>query len=102
VECTVLLGEALSETDAAALIERFRDVAMARAALEEVQISWKTLLGGVRVETPSPILNLMLNGWLVYQTLCCRIWARTAFYQSSGAYGYRDQLQDAGSLPSAD
>jgi cyclic beta-1,2-glucan synthetase len=98
VECVVLLGEAMSEADAAALVGRFRDPSAAQAALDEVRSFWNSLLGGIQVETPSPILNIMVNGWLPYQTLCCRMWARTAFYQSSGAYGYRDQLQDSGSL----
>ncbi|SFH57129.1 GH36-type glycosyl hydrolase domain-containing protein [Planctomicrobium piriforme] len=98
VNCVVVLGETQSEESAATLAERYRDLTTVRAALSEIQTFWKTLLGGVQIETPSPVLNLMVNGWLAYQTLCCRMWARTAFYQSSGAFGFRDQLQDAGSL----
>jgi cellobiose phosphorylase len=98
VECMVLLGEAMSEPAAAELVGRYRSAAAARLALAEVQDFWKSLVGGVKVSTPSPVLDLMINGWLPYQTLCCRMWARSAFYQSSGAFGYRDQLQDAGSL----
>jgi cyclic beta-1,2-glucan synthetase len=98
VECVVLLGEAMNEVAAAALVSQYRDPRAAHAALEEARAFWKGLLGGIQVETPSRILNLMVNGWLPYQTLCCRMWARSAFYQSSGAYGYRDQLQDSGSL----
>jgi len=98
VEIVVLLGEAAGEAAAADLIARYRDPAEAKAALAEVRDFWRSLLATVKVESPSPLLNLMVNGWLAYQTLCCRMWARSAFYQSSGAFGYRDQLQDSGSL----
>ena len=98
VECVVVLGEALSEEHAAELIARYRDANNAWAALAEVQGFWKTLVGALHVHTPSPVLDLMVNAWLPYQTLCCRMWGRTAFYQSSGAFGFRDQLQDSGSL----
>ncbi|MEY2931467.1 MAG: hypothetical protein RL033_2216 [Pseudomonadota bacterium] len=64
------------------------------AALQEVQQSWEQVLGAVRVETPDPALDALVNHWLLYQALSSRIWARTGFYQASGAYGYRDQLQD--------
>jgi N,N'-diacetylchitobiose phosphorylase len=59
---------------------------------------WTDLTDALRVETPSPAIDLMLNGWLTYQNLACRQWARSAFYQSGGAFGYRDQLQDASAL----
>jgi cyclic beta-1,2-glucan synthetase len=98
VACVVLLGEAMNEADAAAHVAQYGDLAAVQAALAEARAFWQALLGGVQIETPSPMLNLMVNGWLAYQTLSCRLWARSAFYQSSGAYGYRDQLQDSGSL----
>ena len=98
VECLVLLGEAMSESEANEMVERYRDIATARTALHEMQDFWRSLVGTVKVSTPSPVLDLLVNGWLPYQTLCCRMWARSAFYQSSGAFGYRDQLQDSGSL----
>lgn len=98
VECVVLLGEAMSEQEAGEVISRYRDPHVAREALAEVKGFWASLAGAVAVSTPSPVLDLMVNGWLPYQTLCCRMWARTAFYQSSGAFGYRDQLQDSASL----
>lgn len=98
VTCVILLGEAMAEADAAAMITRYKHAAAAETALAEMQAFWRSLTGAVKVSTPSTVLNLMVNAWLPYQTLCCRMWARTAFYQSSGAFGYRDQLQDSGSL----
>lgn len=69
----------------------------ARAALGQVREHWRELAGSIAAETPEPALNILL-GWLVYQSLACRLWARTGFYQCGGAYGYRDQLQDAMNL----
>ncbi len=77
---------------------RYRAPGAVEAALLEVQGFWNDLLSSVRVESPLPGLDLMLNGWLAYQTLGCRIWGRSAFYQSGGAFGFRDQLQDAAAL----
>lgn len=98
VECVVLLGEAMDEEGAAMLVARYLTPESVLAAEEGACAFWRELLGGVQVAVPSPILNVMVNGWLSYQTLCCRMWARSGFYQSSGAFGYRDQLQDSGSL----
>ncbi len=64
------------------------------AILSDVGRYWADVLGTVQVKTPDRPMDIMLNGWLLYQTIACRIWARSAFYQSSGAYGFRDQLQD--------
>ena len=93
--CAFLLGEALDESELADLAARYRDPGAVEQALEESRAFWTDLADRVRVETPDPAIDLMLNGWLLYQTLSCRIWARSAFYQSGGAFGYRDQLQDA-------
>jgi cyclic beta-1,2-glucan synthetase len=97
VELVSFLGDAASNSEASALIARYR-AADLDVVFEEVRQNWDSILGAVQVETPDRPLDLMLNGWLLYQTLACRIWARSAFYQASGAYGFRDQLQDAMSL----
>jgi cyclic beta-1,2-glucan synthetase len=94
----VVLGDAADGDEARALVRRFRTPGACTLALEEALRSWEDLVSAVQVTTPSPALDLMLNGWLVDQTLACRIWGRTAFFQSGGAFGYRDQLQDASAL----
>jgi len=68
------------------------------ACLDVVRRRWQSLLGTIQVKTPDRTLDLLVNGWLLYQTLACRIWARAAFYQAGGAYGFRDQLQDTMAL----
>ena len=92
------LGAARNGDDARHVVESFRGSAAARNALEVVTNYWKHTLGAVRVETPDPSIDVLANGWLVYQTMACRLWGRTAFYQSSGAFGFRDQLQDVMAL----
>ena len=74
------------------LAKRLRNPGSARAALEKVRQYWKHTLGAVQIETPDPSLDVLTNGWLLYQTLASRIWARSGFYQSGGAFGFRDQL----------
>lgn len=97
-ECIFLLGEAMSEAGAHDVAARHSDAAAIDSALEEATAFWRSFTSAIRVQTPSPAINLMLNGWLPYQNLSCRIWGRSAFYQSGGAYGFRDQLQDAAAL----
>jgi N,N'-diacetylchitobiose phosphorylase len=97
-EVSFLLGEAGDEAAARAIIARYREPDAAGAALEEVTRFWIDLVTAVQVHTPSPELDLMVNGWLAYQNLACRVWGRTAFYQSGGAFGFRDQLQDSSAL----
>ncbi|TAK33170.1 MAG: DUF3131 domain-containing protein [Chloroflexota bacterium] len=93
-EVTFLLGEAMDTIEAQRLVERFRDPVRVEQAFQETRAWWDHLLGVVQVETPDLAINFLLNRWLLYQTLTCRIWARSAFYQSGGAIGFRDQLQD--------
>jgi cyclic beta-1,2-glucan synthetase len=93
VEVVWVLGEASTAADAAALVARWRTADLA-AELANVRRFWTDLLGTVTVHTPDPSFDMLMNGWLTYQTLACRVWARAGFYQASGAYGFRDQLQD--------
>ncbi|HEV8634606.1 MAG TPA: glucoamylase family protein [Chloroflexota bacterium] len=93
-EVVFLLGQGRDFDHARELIRRYESPAEAQAALEQARARWDELLGAVEVRTPDRALDLMVNRWLLYQDLCCRFWARSAFYQSGGAYGFRDQLQD--------
>ncbi len=94
-EIVFILGSEKNTESAKKIIQKFRDSDYARAELESVWNYWKRTLGTVYVETPDQTVNFLVNGWLLYQTLACRIFARSGYYQSSGAYGFRDQLQDA-------
>jgi cellobiose phosphorylase len=101
-ECAFLLGEAASLETIEALVRRLRRPGALEAAWNEVQGQWAERLGRVQIQTPVESLDLLVNGWLAYQTLACRLWGRTAFYQSGGAFGFRDQLQDAAALLALD
>jgi len=90
-----VMGQAMSDAQAAALLVQFADVKHAETELENVRQYWKSILSAIEVETPNCALNIMLNGWAMYQSISCRMMGRSAFYQSGGAYGFRDQLQDA-------
>jgi cellobiose phosphorylase len=97
-EVVFIFGAAHNAEEAQQFIERFSRPAGARLALEVVWDFWDRTLGAVQVETPNIALNFLANGWLIYQTLSCRLWGRSGYYQSGGAYGYRDQLQDTMAL----
>lgn len=97
-EIWFLLGQGASRSDAVALAARYQDLAQVEQAWQSANDFWSDLLGAVEVHTPDPALDLLLNRWLLYQSLSCRIWGRSAFYQSSGAFGFRDQLQDVMAL----
>ncbi|MCS7310728.1 MAG: glycosyl transferase family 36 [Armatimonadetes bacterium] len=95
VAVAFVLGATESEEQALALAEKYRHLPAVHEALAEVRRFWKETVGGLQVHTPDDAVNLMANGWLAYQAISCRLWARTAYYQTGGAYGYRDQLQDS-------
>ncbi|MDD4016573.1 MAG: glucoamylase family protein [Kiritimatiellae bacterium] len=98
-EVIFTLGAAETVQEARQLQRQFGGSAGAHAALDAVWEYWNRVLGAVRVEIPGvPAVNALVNGWLLYQTLSCRIRGRSGFYQSGGAYGFRDQLQDAMAL----
>ncbi len=97
-EVVFVLGQAESREQVRRLIAAYTDPGRAREVLVEVQRLWDRILGAIQVKTPDPGLDLMVNRWLLYQVLACRVWGRSAFYQSGGAYGFRDQLQDVMAL----
>ncbi len=97
VEIVFFLGQAASATDAQSLVLRYRSADL-DALLRTVVQFWDDVLGMVQVKTPDRSFDVILNRWMLYQTLACRMWARAALYQASGAYGFRDQLQDVMAL----
>jgi cellobiose phosphorylase len=97
-EVIFTLGAAGSDYEAQQLLQRFRGPQAARQALEAVWRQWQRLLGAIYVETPDPAFNALVNQWCIYQVIACRFWGRSGYYQSGGAFGFRDQLQDAMAL----
>ena len=97
ISVVCFLGEADSREQARALVQQYRSDNL-DARLDAVTDVWNHVLGTLQVKTPDRSIDLLLNQWLLYQTLSCRVWARTAFYQASGAYGFRDQAQDVMAL----
>lgn len=91
---SAILGAAATEADALRLLEHYRNPARAADALAQAVAAWETRLAVITVHTPEPLFDAMVNRWALYQALSCRMWARSAVYQSGGAYGFRDQLQD--------
>lgn len=98
----ILLGCASSADEASALARDFSSIRRVNRELQETTEHWRRLTGQMRAATPSREMDVLLNGWLLYQTVACRMWARSAFYQAGGAFGFRDQLQDALALLHAD
>ena len=97
-EVVFLMGQAKTVLEMRTLVNRYAPPDAADLALSAVTAFWEETLGAVQVQTPAPDLDVLVNGWLLYQNLSCRLWGRSAFYQSGGAYGFRDQLQDSLSL----
>lgn len=97
-DIVILLGQAEDLSKARLIVTRYRQITAVREAFEKVLSHWTETLGTIEVRTPDAAMDVMMNRWLLYQALSCRLWARSAFYQSSGAYGFRDQLQDVMAL----
>ena len=97
-DVVALLGETETAEDARRLVRTYRDAPALEEALGRTRGWWDARLGAVEVDLPEPTANVLVNRWLLYQTVSCRLWARSGFYQSGGAYGFRDQLQDAMAL----
>ncbi len=97
-EVVFILGEADSVEAARELLDRYRKVGQAEQTFADVKKFWDSRLGVVNVRTPSPAIDVLVNRWLLYQVMSCRLWGRSGFYQSGGAYGFRDQLQDVMAL----
>jgi len=93
-DIVMLLGAAENEDTVRQIIARHRKSSDAKRAVDSNISSWEKKLGTIKVKTPEPTFDLMVNRWSLYQALSCRMWARSALYQSSGAFGFRDQLQD--------
>jgi cellobiose phosphorylase len=92
------LGESPNQSEITRLVKKYKDLNLVEKELDRVHKYWENLLGKIQVKTNDRAIDILANGWLLYQTISCRINARSAFYQSGGAFGYRDQLQDSLSL----
>jgi len=101
-EVAFMLGSGRDLDDARLIVNRYRGVGPAQKALDAVWAFWNRTVGQVNVKTPDASLDFLANGWLIYQVLACRMWGRSGFYQSGGAFGFRDQLQDAMAMLHAD
>ena len=100
-EVNFLLGQGANRYEAMQLADRYREPARVQTAWQTATGQWNSLLSTVQVHTPEPAMDLLLNRWLLYPTLACRVWGRSAFYQPGGAFGFRDQLQDVMALVDA-
>ena len=97
-EIALLFGQEVGEERALELAQKYKNLKTCENKLDEVKDFWRKTAGGMIVKTPDRAFDMLVNGRLIYQTLACRIWGRSAFYQSGGAYGFRDQLQDVVSM----
>lgn len=97
-EIVFLMGQGEDITEVKECIDKYSVPRGYHNELARVKEKWRAMTGNIQIETPDDSMNIIVNGWLLYQALSCRIWARSAFYQSGGAYGFRDQLQDAMNL----
>ncbi|MDU1855341.1 MAG: glycosyl transferase, partial [Clostridium baratii] len=97
-EVVILLGEEEKEDNIQNIIEKYSNISNVHEELNRTKAYWRDFLGNIKVKTENKSMDYLLNGWLLYQNYSCRYLARTAFYQSGGAYGFRDQLQDSMSL----
>lgn len=93
-EVIFMLGMGDDREEVLRYVEIYQDKAQVESALTQVKAFWKEKLHAIQVKTPDSATDLLLNGWLQYQTIACRLWGRSSFYQSGGAFGFRDQLQD--------
>ena len=93
-EIVIVLGSEEKESEIIKMCNKYSKVSISKQELSDTRISWYEKINKIQVRTPIESINIMLNGWATYQTIACRLWARSAFYQSGGAYGFRDQLQD--------
>jgi cyclic beta-1,2-glucan synthetase len=98
IECTLVLGEAADRGAAAKLVRKYRTAGQVQQAFDQSAAFWREMLSAIQIETPDRAIDLMVNGWLLYQNLSCRMWGRSAYYQPGGAFGFRDQLQDSAAL----
>jgi cyclic beta-1,2-glucan synthetase len=97
-ELAFLIGSGEDTASAVKLIETFSDLAVINRSYDQIKEYWNEIVSAVQVQTPDEALNLLANGWLTYQTIASRLFARSGFYQSGGAFGFRDQIQDVLSL----
>ncbi len=97
-ELIFLLGQTENVEEARRTTIHYREKTNVQTALQNIEAYWNRTLSTIEIKTPDAAMNMLVNRWLLYQTLSCRIWARSAFYQSGGAYGFRDQLQDVMAL----
>ncbi len=97
-ETVFLFGSGKNPDEVREILQRYNGSVLVHKELEDVWEYWKRSLGVIYVETPDNSVNFLVNGWLQYQVISCRLWGRSGYYQSGGAYGFRDQLQDVMAL----